>query len=72
MNRNAQYEQRQREKGLSKVTLWIPSNLEAEFRLLSKACIENRDLSFNSLRDNTTGRYVSLERFTGSVTGDGR
>ena len=72
MSRNSDYEQRQREKGLSKVTMWIPSDREPEFRQLASACTQNRDLTFNTLRDTTSGRFVSLERFQGGVTGDNK
>ncbi|EGR4675183.1 hypothetical protein C4G56_RS22430 [Vibrio parahaemolyticus] len=62
MSRNAKYEANQKEKGLKKVTIWIPENRESEFKLLAQACCDFRHLSFNTLRDTVTGQYVSLER----------
>lgn len=62
MSRNKRYEERQKALGLEKKTVWIPSDLVTEFELLAKACCENRNLTFNTLRDTRTGRYVSLER----------
>ncbi|MGF1874887.1 hypothetical protein L4D77_06070 [Photobacterium frigidiphilum] len=67
MSRNKAYEQRQRDKGLEKITLWLPTNSVVEFRLAAVACCENQHLCVNTLRDLNTGRYVSLER---PVTGD--
>ncbi|HFQ5227423.1 TPA: hypothetical protein ACGVAQ_003019 [Vibrio vulnificus] len=63
MSRNKQYEQNQKAKGLMKKTLWIPMVREFEFEQLAKACCERRNLTFNTLRDTATGKYVSLERF---------
>jgi len=63
LSRNARYEVRQREKGLKKTTVWIPEELEAEFKQLADVCANHPNISFNTLRDKNTGRYVSLERF---------
>lgn len=62
MSRNTKYEASQKEKGLKKVTLWVPADREPEFKMLATACCEHRHLSFNSLRDTNSGKYVSLER----------
>lgn len=62
MSRNAKYEASQKERGLKKVTLWVPSEREPEFKALALACCNYRHLSFNSLRDTQSGKYVSLER----------
>lgn len=70
MSRNSRYEARQKAQGLKKVTLWVPDNIESEFRQLAAACCENRNLSFNTLRDLRSGKYISLERYQGAVTGD--
>jgi hypothetical protein len=66
MSRNARYEQRRRALGLVKVTLWIPNDREPEFKMLAEACCDYRHLSFNTLRDTTSGKYVSLERLGGA------
>ncbi len=62
MSRNAKYEASQKERGLKKVTLWVPSEREPEFKALALACCNHRHLSFNTLRDTESGKYVSLER----------
>ncbi|CAH1564737.1 MULTISPECIES: hypothetical protein [Vibrio] len=62
MSRNKAYEQRQASDGLKKKTLWIPEELESEFEMVARACCENRDLSFSTLRSQSTGKYVSIER----------
>ncbi|AIU66874.1 hypothetical protein ABF162_07525 [Vibrio coralliilyticus] len=62
MTRNKRYEEKRKAEGLTKVTLWIPEVLEAEFKLLAEACCKHRHLSFNTLRDTQSGKYVSLER----------
>lgn len=62
MSRNNRYEQRKRADGLKKITLWIPCEREAEFKQLAEACSQYRHLSFNTLRDTQSGKYVSLER----------
>lgn len=62
MSRNKRYEKRRRDEGLIKVTLWVSADRESEFKMLGEACCEYRHLSFNTLRDTVTGKYVSLER----------
>lgn len=62
MSRNAKYEASQKAKGLMKKTLWIPATREFEFEMLARACCEHRKLTFNTLRDTATGKFVSLER----------
>ncbi|PNH84449.1 hypothetical protein C1M56_20070 [Vibrio diazotrophicus] len=62
MSRNARYEASQKAKGLKKITIWVPSDREPEFKALALACCNHRHLSFNTLRDMKSGKYVSLER----------
>lgn len=62
MSRNSRYEAKQKAQGLKKVTLWIPAERESEFKQLADACCIHRHLTFNSLRDTQSGKYVSLER----------
>ncbi|ASI90969.1 MULTISPECIES: antitoxin MazE-like protein [Vibrio] len=62
MSRNKRYEARKRAQGLVKVTLWVPDSRESEFKMLADACCEFRHLTFNTLRDTQSGKYVSLER----------
>ncbi|WP_159739243.1 hypothetical protein [Vibrio atypicus] len=61
MSRNAKYEANKKAQGLKKVTLWIPEERESEFHMLAKACCDHRHLTFNTLRDTESGKYVSLE-----------
>ncbi|WP_417870116.1 antitoxin MazE-like protein [Vibrio furnissii] len=60
--RNKRYEDRMREQGLEKVTLWVPSNLKSEFQSCAERCRTQPTLSLSLLRDTATGRFVSLEK----------
>ncbi|WED26429.1 hypothetical protein L3V77_15740 [Vibrio sp. DW001] len=62
MSRNKKYELAQHEKGLKKVTVWVPVEREPEFKMLASACCDHRNLTFNTLRDVQSGKFVSLER----------
>ncbi len=62
VSRNVRYEQKKTEAGLKKLTVWVPAEIEGEFKLLADTCCANRHLSFNTVRDLRTGRYISLER----------
>lgn len=62
MSRNTKYEASQKEKGLKKITLWVPFDREPEFKMLAATCCEHRHLTFNTLRDEQSGKFVSLER----------
>ncbi|XDF77912.1 hypothetical protein AAFX60_001395 [Aliivibrio fischeri] len=62
MSRNSKYEAKKKAEGLKKVTVWIPSEREVEFQLLAAACCDYRHLSFDTLRDTLSGKFVSLER----------
>ncbi len=62
MSRNAKYEAKKKAEGLKKITLWIPTERGSEFQLLATACCDYRHLSFNTLRDTLSGKFVSLER----------
>lgn len=66
-SRNARYEQAQRNKGLEKVTLWVPASVAPNFKLAASLCVDNSDLTLTGLRSLKTGRFVSIER---PVTGD--
>lgn len=61
MNRNTKYEATKKAQGLKKLTVWIPEDRESEFYMLASACCEDRHLTFNTLRDVHSGKYVSLE-----------
>lgn len=62
MSRNKKYEEKLRGQGLKKVTVWVPLIREPEFKMLADACCEHRHLTFNTLRDEQSGKFVSLER----------
>lgn len=58
--KNDDYESRQRDKGLLKRTLWVPSDREDDIKLAINMMIINPNLTINVLRDTSTGRVVSL------------
>ena len=43
MSRNSQYEQRQKEKGLRKITIWVPEYSVPEFKIMADFCVQNPD-----------------------------
>lgn len=64
LSRNERYElKRYEETGQIKKTLWIPEHLSAEFEQLASLCCAHPNLTITTLRDLTTGRFVSIERF---------
>lgn len=67
LSRNARYEQTQKDKGLVKVTLWLPEPVAPNFKLAASLCLSNSDLTLTGLRSIKTGRFVSIEK---PVTGD--
>ncbi len=60
MTRNAKYEQRQRDKGLKKVTLWLPVDRDDEIKQAAQMMCDNSDLTLTLLRSISTGRLVSM------------
>ncbi|MEI8670358.1 hypothetical protein P4S65_20320 [Pseudoalteromonas sp. B131b] len=56
MTRNEKYEQKQKGKGLKKVTLWIPDNSEIEIKQMVEFLIDNPDHIPFMARSITTGR----------------
>ena len=56
MSRNSEYEERQKSKGLKKITVWVPISSEIEFKLMAESCCEDRDYVPSMLRSITTGR----------------
>lgn len=59
-SRNAMYEQNMRDKGLKKVTLWIPDECADDLKLMASICCENRDLIPSTVRSLTTGRMKGI------------
>ncbi|WP_064609891.1 hypothetical protein [Photobacterium sp. J15] len=62
MSRNSEYEKRQRDKGLKKVTLWVPEDREADIKQAVTMMVENDSLTLNALRDTRSGKFVSMHR----------
>ena len=59
-SRNQMYEQNMKDKGLKKVTLWVPFKIADEFRIMANVCCENRDLTPHTVRSLTTGRMKGI------------
>ncbi|MCG6230377.1 hypothetical protein [Vibrio furnissii] len=60
MTRNAKYEQRMKEKGFKKVTLWVPVDREADIKHAASVMCDNDNLTVGVLKDTTSGRMVSI------------
>jgi len=61
-SRNVMYEQKMRDKGLKKITLWIPDGSADDLKLMATLCCENRDLVPSMLRSLTTGRIKGINQ----------
>jgi len=62
MSRNAKYEQRMKDAGYKKVTLWMPEDRESDIKHAISILCENENLTINVLRDSVTGRLVSMNQ----------
>lgn len=62
MSRNSEYEQRKKEQGFKKVTVWLPEDRESDIKQAINELCENEHLTINVLRDLKTGRLVSMNR----------
>ncbi|WCP70102.1 hypothetical protein LYZ37_23160 (plasmid) [Vibrio tubiashii] len=60
MSRNSEYEQRQKDKGLKKITLWVPEDRDCEVKQAAQMMCDNEDLTINVLRSIATGKLVSM------------
>ncbi|MGL1956087.1 MAG: hypothetical protein OCD00_02050 [Colwellia sp.] len=60
MNRNKVYEQKKRNNGLKKITLWIPEHCADDLKLMALICCENNDLIPSTVRSLTTGRMKGI------------
>lgn len=60
MSRNSEYEKRQREKGLKKITLWVPDDKDSDVKHAAQMMCDNPNLTVNVLRNLETGRLVSM------------
>ncbi|UML95622.1 hypothetical protein [Shewanella xiamenensis] len=56
MSRNQKYELKQRSRGLSKVTLWVPESSEIELKQMAQFLCENPDYIPFMVRSITTGK----------------
>ncbi|KTF16887.1 hypothetical protein [Pseudoalteromonas sp. H105] len=56
MTRNQKYEKKQRDRGLKKVTLWIPDDSEVEIKQMIDFLIDNPDHIPFMARSVKTGR----------------
>ena len=61
-SRNAIYEQKMRDKGLKKVTLWIPDHCAEDIKLMANICCENDDLVPSTVRSIKTGRMKGINK----------
>jgi len=59
-SRNSIYEQKQRHKGLKKITLWIPEHCEDDLKLMASLCCDDNDLIPSTLRSLKTGRMKGI------------
>ncbi|MDC5804757.1 hypothetical protein OPW36_14140 [Vibrio europaeus] len=60
MSRNSEYEQRQKDKGLKKITLWVPEDRDCEVKQAAQMMCDNEDLTINVLRSIASGKLVSM------------
>ncbi|WP_274015452.1 antitoxin MazE-like protein [Vibrio parahaemolyticus] len=60
MSRNTRYEQRMKERGLKKVTLWVPSDRESDIKQAASVMCDCENLTVGVLKDVNTGRMVSM------------
>ena len=68
ISRNARYEQTQRDKGLVKLTVWVPASVAPDFKQAAAVLVSHRDYTVSSVRSMRTGRFMSIH--TAPVTGD--
>lgn len=60
MNRNKRYEQRMKENGFKKITIWVPSDKESDVKQAASAMCEDESLTIGVLKNIKTGRMVSM------------
>ena len=49
-----------RDKGLKKITLWIPDECADDLKLMASICCDNKDLIPSTVRSLTTGRMKGI------------
>ncbi|TOM46530.1 hypothetical protein CGH76_21200 [Vibrio parahaemolyticus] len=60
MSRNKRYEQRMKDNGLKKVTLWVPADRESDIKQAASVMCDFENLTVGVLKDVRTGRMVSM------------
>ncbi|EHH1109116.1 antitoxin MazE family protein [Vibrio parahaemolyticus] len=60
MNRNKRYEQRMKQNGFKKITIWVPSDKESDVKQAVSAMCEDESLTIGVLKNINTGRMVSM------------
>ncbi|MDC5808833.1 hypothetical protein OPW07_03715 [Vibrio europaeus] len=58
--RNSEYEQRKKDKGLKKITPWVPEDKDCELKQAAQMMCDNEDLTISVLRSIATGKLVSM------------
>ncbi|WP_462174331.1 hypothetical protein [Pseudoalteromonas xiamenensis] len=58
--RNERYEQKQKNRGLKKVTVWIPETSEVEIKQMIEFLIEHKDHIPYMARSVKTGRLAKV------------
>jgi hypothetical protein len=59
-SKNSIYEKKMREKGLKKITLWIPEHCADDLKLMASLCCDDNDLIPSTVRSVTTGRMKGI------------
>ncbi|GLO63659.1 hypothetical protein MACH09_41670 [Vibrio sp. MACH09] len=62
MTRNARYEKAMKDKGLKKITLWVPVDRESDIKQAASVMCENETYTIGVLKDIETGQAVSMHR----------
>ncbi|KGR35884.1 hypothetical protein OA39_00986 [Vibrio campbellii] len=60
MSRNKRYEQRMKQNGFKKITIWVPSDKESDVKQAASAMCEDESLTIGVLKNINTGRMVSM------------
>ncbi len=58
LSRNQKYEQSLRERGLVKLTIWVPANSVADFKAMAFFCVNNKETVPFMARSLVTGRMA--------------
>ncbi len=60
-SRNTEYEKRMRDKGLKKITIWVPESSAIDFQHMASFCCSNQDCFPFMARSSKTGRMVKVD-----------